>query len=81
MLLCNSVAFTLEGFVYCLGWVLQYRSEIGYWYSDLLVGSLDRGFEREIPGFIVVQAVCREGETNDGGQRAWCRDRRHIDRL
>ena len=66
MLLRNSVAFTLERFFNRLGWVLQYRSEIGYWYSDLFVGSLNGGFEREIPRFIVVQAVCREGETNDG---------------
>ena len=80
-MLCNSVSFTLERFFNRLNWVLQYRSEIGHWYSDLLVGSLDGVFEREIPRFIVVQAVYREGETNNGGQRAWCRDRGHIGRL
>jgi hypothetical protein len=73
-LLCDSVSFTLQRLFNRLGRVVQDRSEIGYWYSDHFVGSLDGGLECEIPRFIVVQAVCRKCEPNNGGQRTWGRD-------
>lgn len=66
-MLGNSVSFTFQRILYILGGTFQDWSKIGYWHSDLLIGSLDSGFESEIPGFIMVQAICGEREANHGG--------------